>query len=314
MDQNRRQKHRYLVAVIFLCLSMPFLGGCNNSKDAEEANKLFVYYIDRNYENIVKTDYTSTTNLEDENIVDELFSRLSMQPKDISLKIVIPNTLPIIDYKLVDTQLIINFSEEYNKMDPIKEILSRAAIVLTMVQLPQIESVNFMVNSVPLTDSTGTLVGIMNDATFIETVDTEINAYKKMDLNIYLANEKGNALLPVTRTLLSNTNLSLEKLVVEQIIAGPENKDSYPTVNPNTKIESITVKDGTCYVTLSEEFLVQTYQVSAEVTIYSIVNSLIELSNVNKVKISVVGNPDAIFLEKLPLSTVFERNLDIVER
>lgn len=309
-----RSKNKYLFTVIFMCLCILLLGGCNNSEKTKEVNSLSVYYIDKNYESIVKTEFVPLAEIEDDAIVHELFSRLSMQPEDISLKVAIPNTLTIIDYQLVDTQLIINFSEEYNKMDAIKEILSRAAIVQTMVQLPQVESVNFMVNSIPLTDSTGALIGIMNDTTFIETADADINSYQKMELHIYLANREGDALLPVTRTLVSNTNLSLEKLIVEQIILGPDNEDSYPVVNPETTIESITVKDGTCYVTLSEEFLAQTYQVAAEVTIYSIVNSLIELSNVNKVQISVVGNVDAVFLEKIPLSTVFERNLEIVER
>ena len=61
----------------------------------------------------------------------------------------------------------------------------------------------------------------------------------------------------------------------------------------------VTVKDGTCYVNLDNGFLTQTYNVSAEVQIYSIVNSLVELSNINKVQIAVNGNTDMIFREKI---------------
>ena len=91
-----------------------------------------------------------------------------------------------------------------------------------------------------------------------------------------------------------------------------ENSDIYPLINPATKVLGVTVKDGTCYVNLDNGFLTQTYNVSAEVQIYSIVNSLVELSNINKVQIAVNGNTDMIFREKISLSNVFDRNLDLV--
>ena len=53
--------------------------------------------------------------------------------------------------------------------------------------------------------------------------------------------------------------------------------------------------------------------VTPEVTIYSIVNSLVELSGVNKVQISVNGSTDVIYMETVPLSQVFERNLEIMD-
>lgn len=88
--------------------------------------------------------------------------------------------------------------------------------------------------------------------------------------------------------------------MVERLIAGPdaENEELYPVINPATKVLGVTVKDGTCYVNLDNGFLTQTYNVSAEVQIYSIVNSLVELSNINKVQIAVNGNTDMIFREK----------------
>ena len=63
---------------------------------------------------------------------------------------------------------------------------------------------------------------------------------------------------------------------------------------------------------LDENFLVQPYNVSGEVTIYSIVNSLAELPNVNKVQFSINGSTDVMYREKISLTTVFERNLEVV--
>lgn len=76
---------------------------------------------------------------------------------------------------------------------------------------------------------------------------------------------------------------------------------------------SVVTKDGICYVNLDETFLNQIYNVTADVTIYSIVNSLAELSNVNKVQISINGDTSTTYREKFAFSTVYERNLDLVE-
>ena len=75
---------------------------------------------------------------------------------------------------------------------------------------------------------------------------------------------------------------------------------------------SVTTRDGVCYVNLDETFLTQPYNVTADVTIYSIANSLAELSHVNRVQISVNGDNSGTYREKYSLTTYFERNLDIV--
>ena len=48
-------------------------------------------------------------------------------------------------------------------------------------------------------------------------------------------------------------------------------------------------------------------------TVYSIVNSLCELSNVNKVQISVKSSTNIIFRDTIDLSQPLERSLDIIE-
>lgn len=140
----------------------------------------------------------------------------------------------------------------------------------------------------------------------------KINSYERVKLKLYFADETGTELREITRTVVYNSNISMEKLVVEQLIAGPNSKEVYPTINPETKVNNVTVKDGTCYVNLNENFLTQTYNVSSEVTIYSIVNSLVELANVNKVQISINGETDGTYRETIPFSTVFERNLEVI--
>ena len=76
---------------------------------------------------------------------------------------------------------------------------------------------------------------------------------------------------------------------------------------------SVTVKDGVCYVNLDENFLTQIPNITPEVTIYSIANSLIEqLKNVNKVQISVNGDSKINYRDKFPLDAYYEKKEDLV--
>ena len=155
----------------------------------------------------------------------------------------------------------------------------------------------------------------MTSDQFIDNAGDEINAYEKVRLKLYFANEQGDGLIATNRTVVYNTNISLEKLVVEELLAGPGQEaggELFPVINPETKIVSVTVKDNVCYVNFNETFLTQIYTVTPEVAIYSIVNSLEELPNVNKVQISINGETDVMYRESISLSTVFERKLELL--
>ena len=193
-------------------------------------------------------------------------------------------------------------------------MLVRAAIVRTLTQIEGIQYVTFQIKSEPLTDASGTVIGIMNADMFIDNAGNEINTYEKVKLTLYYANEDGDGLKAVNRTVVYNSNIAMERLVVEQLIAGPREEEKvFPTINPDTKVVSVNVKDGICYVNLDSAFLTQIYNVTSEVTIYSVINSLVELSNVNKVQISINGDTNVNYKENISFSTVFERNLELVE-
>ena len=104
----------------------------------------------------------------------------------------------------------------------------------------------------------------------------------------------------------------MERLVVEQLIEGPE-EDANPTIPASTKVQNVVVEDGVCYVNLSEAFLNSEYDVTAQVCIYSLVNSLSELTGLNKVQILINGETVTSFRDIISLEDSLERNLDIIE-
>ena len=166
-------------------------------------------------------------------------------------------------------------------MSKTTEVLTRAAVVRSLTQIPEVEYVMITIAGEPLMDMAGNPLGIMTADMFVDNEGEQMNSYEKVTIRLYFANETGDGLIPINRELLHNidvSNISMEKLVVEQLIAGPANDESYPTINPDTKLLGVTVKDGICYVNLDSTFLTPVNQVTSDVTIYSITNSLVELS------------------------------------
>ena len=209
-------------------------------------------------------------------------------------------------------QLNIDVDESYRKLPATTEVLVRASLVRTFVQAEGINHILMTVAGESLTDTSGTAVGPMTADTFIDNAGDAINPNEMVTLTLYFANETGDRLVETTRTLEYNSNISVERLVVDCLVNGPDTDQAFPTINPNTKVLGVTSRDGICYVNLDETFLTQVYTVTPEVVIYSITNSLVELTSVNKVQISINGQTDVVFRETFNLANLYERNLDLI--
>ena len=152
---------------------------------------------------------------------------------------------------------------------------------------------------------------LINPDSFVENEGNMINMYERAELRLYFASEDGQKLVEKVETVTYNGNISMDRLVVDNIISGPKGTDAFSTINPSTVVNSVTTQDGICYVNLSEDFLNKITNVTDEVMIYSIVNSLTELGNINKVQILIDGEMN-IRLGEYDLSTPFERDLDMI--
>lgn len=302
-------KKRFWLFGLIICFLM--LAGCGAS-DTGETDTMPIYYISNSETKIETHEYALQSQTETEQI-EELLAALAQAPLKKEYKAPLAMGFEVLGYTLEDGKLLLNMGQEYKELSVVQELLVRAAIVRTMVQLPGINFVAIRVNDEHLFDSLGQLVGWMNADTFVENEGNEINAYAEVRLKLYFANETGDGLMAIYRTREYNTNISIEKIIVEELIKGPNAEGVvYPTINPDTKVANVAVKDGICYVNLDETFLTQIYNVTPEVTIYSIVNSLVEQTGVNKVQISINGDSSGVYREKYSFTTYFERNLDIV--
>ena len=300
---------------IWLCIMfMLVLTACGKEQKATDETVYQIYEVNKEETKVASREIT-TTETDTEKLLGVLIEELEKMPEDTENRAAITEAIQLQSSTVADERANLNFGVGYYAQSLTGEILTRAAIVRTLTQIPDVNYVSFLVDGSALLNNQGAPVGVMTADQFIDNSGNEINTEEKVSLVLYFANENGDKLKTVTREVVYSSNISLDKLVMEQLITGVQDgEEAYPTINPATKVVSVTVSDGTCYVNLDKEFLTQIYKVDAGVTIYSIVNSLVELSDVNRVQISINGETDLSYKESVPLATVFERNLELVEQ
>ena len=298
---------RKLVCVLLILLCTALSAGCGKRED-EGDNIYEVYYVSNSATKVEMHTYQMEAETF-EGQLEELLACLSTNPKKLEYQAPLSMGFEVLDKKVEDGRLLLDVSAAYTGLPMTTQVLVRAAIVRTLTQLNDVNMVMMTVEGTPLYDNNGRTVSWMSADQFIDNDGNEINTYELARVRLYFAGESGGELIGTDREKRYSTNLSLERFVVEELIAGPsgQGEGQYPSINPNTKILSVMTRDGVCYVNLDENFLSVVNNVSTDVSVYSIVNSLIELSNVNKVQILVNGEVPQAFS-----STTFERNLDIV--
>lgn len=291
-----------------LCLTaVVFLTACGIEKDSN-ANVVLVYYISNSETKVEMHEYEMQSTSEEKQL-QELLTCLSTGPEKLTYKAPLAMGFEVLNVEQEEGKLLLNVNAAYKQMPATTEVLVRAAIVRTLTQLPNVNYVGITVEGEQLYDNVGEPVGLMNSDQFINNDGNDINTYELIKVKLYFANEDGDKLIAAYRQKHYSTNTPLERFVVEEMITGPSGKVAglYPTINPETKIISIMTKDGICYVNLDSSFLTVVNNVSTNVAVYSIVNSLAELPNINKVQILVNGEVPSIFT-----TSTFERNLDFV--
>jgi len=299
-------KRALSVILLLIAMLLTSCGGRKNNADVIK-NEYQIYYVDSKTSGLASESYVPEGKTKEE-LVAELLEILQREPANIVYKKGIPEGVTIKDYNIVEDQLVINFDANYSELKGIPEVLCRAVIVKTMCQIPGINFVLFNVNGQPFIDSNGIQTGLMTAEFFIENTGAETH-YK---VTLYFANETGDKLKKTTRNIFYTGTSPIEENVINQIINGPTERGLYATVPQDTTVLNVSTKEKICYVDLNEKFLEKLPNVTDEVAIYSIVNSLVELPGINKVQFRINGQTVETF-HNTPFDGLFERNLAINE-
>lgn len=323
MENSYRKQKKVVHSLFFhalwaVLLTLVLLSGMTGyAREEKEDSGLLLYYLNEDLSSLNTLSYLmedgkSKADLSPQEMADDMLEQLATPSGDVRSIAPIQN-FTVTGTTLQNGTLTVFLSSDYEELETVREILTRAALVNTLCQIDGVDSVSFLCGDHPLTNEDGSVVTAMNSDMFIFNSGKEIMNYEKVRLHLYFANEDGDQLVDTYRNVVYNSNISMERLVVEQVLKGPNSDVVFPTLNPAAKVLSVTTRDGVCYVNLDQAFLTEPYGVTSQVAIYSLVNSLTELSSVSAVQITIEGKTGKAFMDS-SLSSAFERNLSVVRK
>jgi germination protein M len=295
--------------VLLVALLMGLMNGCGTD---EEPGSLDVYYINALGDGITAETYVPQAS-DTQELMEELLQQLREDPDNVAYRRTIPEDVEVTDTHLDEGSLSLYFNREYADLSGYTEVLIRAAIVKTLLQIDGINSVSFYVSDAPLQDSAGNLVGSMTADMFIDDYGNETRSLAMTKLTLYFSSADGKSLVKEEQDVYYNKNVAMERLIIEYLLKGPTQSDALAVIPTGTKVLNVTITDGVCYVNFDSTFLQQTGGVSSDVVLNAIVDSLTELDTINKVQILVNGEttmPESTW--SFQLGTSYERDTSLV--
>ncbi|CDD57396.1 putative uncharacterized protein [Bacteroides pectinophilus CAG:437] len=297
-----------MLAVLSVCVFITVsLTGCGASSSK---NQFTIYYV--NQERTALAEYK--TKLDESADAQALVNEMDKARKKSTFIPARPAYVKV-DHVQTDGQNVyIYYTDTYKSMDNATEVLYRAAVVKTLTQLPEVDHVMFYVDGAPATYADGTVIGMMSADDFVEASGSNSADIQSADIKLYFANAKGDKLIPMDMNVTYNKNVPIERVVVEQLINGPGISGYYRTLPANVKLLGISVTDGTCYVNLDSTFIDGMVNAAEMVPVYSIVNSLCDIPQIDRVQILINGESNRMYRESISLETKFTNNEDIVQK
>ncbi|MCI9420489.1 MAG: GerMN domain-containing protein [Eubacterium sp.] len=293
---------RCILLFVFLLASC-VLGGCGKDSYDHKKGEFRMYRIADDGMGLKSTKYHTMAESDDTvGVVADLLANYE--------------AVDVREFEIKERQLFVYFSSAYYSIEGIDEVLWRAAIVKTLCQVDGIEYIEFFVEKDSL-EIDGEPVGAMSELSFLDSIGGDGYTQDKY-VTLFFADISGAGMKEVTARLTYDMTEPLATLLIEQLLAGPEKiegvntSDVRKTIPDGTVLNSLSIRDNICYVDFSKEFLNVQAQVKSEIVIYSIVNTLCELPDVNRVQFTIDGEQKQDYSDSKNFDAPFERNLDLV--
>ena len=296
-------------AVLALVLACSLLTGCTVETQEEKvdsgSNQYYLYYVNKDETKVVKERYQ----LEQESaefMLQDFTGILNAQEGSGDNLALLPSGVQLVTYRLNESLLELEFNSDYSKMSRAREILVRAGVARTFLQIPGVTGIKIFIESEELKDSKGQAVGVIDGNTFVEMWGSDKDAYRYDTFTLYFTDKTGEHLVAEQRNVYYKRILPRERVILEQLAKGPMVKGHYPTIPQET------VSDDVCYVDFSSAFSDSGIDIPVNTMIYSVVNSLLDTASADKVQISVEGDTEATLSDGTSLYSLFSKNTDLV--
>ncbi len=271
-------------AIPLLLLFSLLLTSCSLNKSNSFSCELF-YLSNKKSPSIVEKKTTFNCNTLEE-AVTQAFNHLS----DSALTdydVLLPGGIELKAVSISNKTCSLTLSEEYLKLSDYANSLTDMCITKTMCSFADIDKVKIIC---------GDKIFEFEESDFL--LSAPRTYYDSFTANLYFTGPKSTVLIPESRKVIISPETSLENNVLSALLSGPVSRELKSPIPAGTSLNGVSADNGICVVDLSDEFInnLSHTQIDECLAIYSIVNTLTELPNIENVLFLVNGLPCDEFL------------------
>ena len=196
---------KLLSTAMALVLIIGLLTGCSVESQGEKtesvSNQYYLYYLNKDETKVTKTRYYPEQ--ERCRIYAPGFNRESWNGQESSGENLplLPAGVQLVTYRLNESLLELEFNADYSNISRTREILVRAGVARTFLQIPGITGIKIFIGNQELTDSKGQAVGLLDGNTFVEMWGSDKDAYRYDTFTLYFTDKTGEHLVAEQRNV-----------------------------------------------------------------------------------------------------------------
>jgi germination protein M len=160
-------KKRWLC--FFLCCILLMCSGCGKEKEVKNPNDsdVKIYYTNKSGSKLLYEKRERPAGEDNQSVVDQMIRWMSKEPKNEECFVAIPSEIVINNVVARNNIVNIDFAVGYEKLDKSKDVICRAAIVKTLLQIQGIDYVEFSIGGKTMMDADGTPIGSLTEDSFV---------------------------------------------------------------------------------------------------------------------------------------------------
>lgn len=274
-----------------------------------------IYYIDKTSQKLDIEERVVNYVDDDSTMFNTVVDEFASGPSSTNSKLILPSEFKIQKKSYSKKTAYIDLEKSFNNLKSTDQILTLSALVYTLTDMSFIDGVVVTIDEVPAVSQKGQAPILLNRQNVRNNPVVAPEKSEWQTVTLYFADRSGAKLVSEQRSIEVKNSQSLEYQIVEQLIEGPDKNMLQPTISKKTDIIDIKTENDICYVNLSKNFLTSTPQGIKDdsVKIYSIVDSLTELSSVNRVQFLIEGEKVNNISSDFDFSKPFGRNEEILK-
>lgn len=279
------------------------------------SDQLNIYLVNSTSDRLVEVGVeVDTTSLESQ--LADVLKTLSFGDENEGLLPTLPDASMVESIEVNGSRVIIHVTRDFLAMDEVDLLICRSSLIKSITAIDGLESIEFYSEGLPLKDDKGKVYGAFYQDDVVTYSNTANSMAQERPVTLYYPDHQGDQLIKVTKSIVLTAGEAVEASLIEELMTVPPASDFSSPIPEGTVLKNIKVIDGICYVDFNESFRSNHYGGSTgeRMTVYSIVNTLTELSNVSRVQFLIEGEKTSSFKGHLDFSQLFEYNIELISK